>query len=86
MECTRSQLMRKIQGNNFAAYDLLLYLDTHSNDKKAFEMFKSLVTKTKELKTEYEKHFGPLNQFSSAMQEEFNWLDNPWAWEKEANE
>lgn len=31
------------------------------------------------------KKFGPLNQFSTAMQDEFNWLDNPWPWEKEAN-
>ena len=79
------ELLKKIQCSNFAAYDMLLYLDTHSDDKKAFRMFQALVKKTKELKCEYEEKFGPLNQFSTAMQDEFNWLDNPWPWEKEAN-
>ena len=26
-----------------------------------------------------------LKKISTAMQDEFNWLDNPWPWEKEAN-
>lgn len=85
MACSRTELMKKIQSSNFAAYDMLLYLDTHSDDKKAFEIFKSLVNKTKELKNEYEESFGPLNQFSASLQDEFNWLDNPWSWEKEGN-
>ncbi len=85
MSCERTELLERIQRCNFAAYDMLLYLDTHSEDKKAFKMFGELVKKTNELKCEYEKEFGPLNQFTSAMQESFNWLDNPWPWEKEAN-
>lgn len=85
MECSRVEMLKKIQCSNFAAYDMLLYLDTHSDDKKAFRMFQALVKKTKELKCEYEEKFGPLNQFSTAMQDEFNLLDNPWPWEKEAN-
>ena len=69
MECSRVEMLKKIQCSNFAAYDML----------------QALVKKTKELKCEYEEKFGPLNQFSTAMQDEFNWLDNPWPWEKEAN-
>lgn len=72
MECSRVEMLKKIQCSNFAAYDMLLYLDTHSDDKKAFRMFQALVKKTKELKCEYEEKFGPLNQFSTAMQDEFN--------------
>ena len=71
MECSRVEMLKKIQCSNFAAYDMLLYLDTHSDDKKAFRMFQALVKKTKE--------------FSTAMQDKFNWLDNPWPWEKEDN-
>lgn len=67
MECSRVEMLKKIQCSNFAAYDMLLYLDTHSDDKKAFRMFQALVKKTKELKCEYEEKFGPLNQFSTAM-------------------
>ena len=36
MECSRVEMLKKIQCSNFAAYDMLLYLDTHSDDKKAF--------------------------------------------------
>ena len=68
MECSRVEMLKKIQCSNFAAYDMLLYLDTHSDDKKAFRMFQALVKKTKELKCEYEEKFGPLNQFSTARQ------------------
>ena len=55
MECSRVEMLKKIQCSNFAAYDMLLYLDTHSDDKKAFRMFQALVKKTKELKCEYEE-------------------------------
>ena len=67
MECSRVEMLKKIQCSNFAAYDMLLYLDTHSDDKKAFRMFQALVKKTKELKCEYEEKFGPLNQFSTIL-------------------
>lgn len=78
--------LRQLQSANFAAYDMLLYLDTHSNDKKAFEIFKSLVDKTNKLRHEYEKDFGSLTPFNSAYKSEFDWLNNPWPWDKEANE
>lgn len=87
MSCSnsRADMLKQIQCYNFAAYDMLLYLDTHPEDKKAFKMFQELVNKTNALKCEFEKEFGPLSQFASAMQDSFNWLDNPWPWEKEAN-
>lgn len=84
-EGMRNELLKQIQCYNFAAYDMLLYLDTHKEDKKAFAMLKSLVKKTNELKMQYENQFGPLSQFAVANQESFNWLDEPWPWEKEAN-
>jgi spore coat protein JB len=86
MSCSRTELLKKIQCNNFAAYDMLLYLDTHSDDEKAFKIFQSLVKKTNDLRKEFEENFGPTSQFGTAKQESFNWLDNPWPWEKEANE
>lgn len=78
-------LTEQIRSYNFAAYDLLLYLDTHPDDKAAFAMYKELVNKTEALKTEYEQTNGPLSAFAAAGQESFNWLSSPWPWEKEAN-
>lgn len=82
----QAKRLRQLQAANFAAYDMLLYLDTHAKDKKAFEIFKSLVEKTNRLKCEYEKDFGPLTAFNSAYKDTFDWLDNPWPWDKEGNE
>ena len=82
---SRVELLEKLQSYNFAAYDMLLYLDTHANDKKAFELYKELVEKTKLLKKEYESCFGPLTPYSAAASDYFNWLNSPWPWEKEAN-
>ena len=81
----KTELLKQIQKYNFAAYDMLLYLDTHADDKKAFEIFKSLVSKTKDLKCEYESTFGPLSPTSTAKSDSFKWLESPWPWEKEAN-
>jgi len=81
----RQQRLQKLQAANFAAYDMLLYLDTHANDKRAFEIFRSLVQKTERLKSEYEKDFGPLCAYNSAYSSSFDWLENPWPWDAQAN-
>lgn len=81
----KNDLLSRMQGYRFAAYDMLLYLDTHPEDKKAFGMYKDLVCKAKSLMTDYEKNYGPLSAFSAASDDEFEWLKSPWPWEKEAN-
>lgn len=81
----RKTLLCNLQSYNFAAYDMLLYLDTHPDDKKAFRLFKELVAKTKEIKNEYQEKYGPLSAYATADSDTFNWLDSPWPWEKEAN-
>lgn len=80
-----NNLLEQIQAYNFAAYDMLLYLDTHPEDKTAFEMYRELVAKTKSLKAQYEKTNGPLSAFAAADADSFTWLNSPWPWEKEAN-
>jgi spore coat protein JB len=81
----RTEQLKKIQTYGFSAYDMLLYLDTHPKDKKAFELFRSLVKKANEEKKEYEEKYGPLTSFGAAANETFDWLEGPWPWEKEAN-
>lgn len=83
---SKTALMKKLQSYNFAAYDMLLYLDTHPDDKKAFSIFKDLVSSAKKTKSEYEDSYGPLDSFSSAMFDSFEWLNSPWPWEKEVNQ
>jgi spore coat protein JB len=82
---SKCELLKKIQSYRFAAYDLLLYLDTHPDDKKAFSLFRELVGKAKQLVNEYQREYGPLSAFASAESSSFDWLECPWPWEKEAN-
>lgn len=85
MDNKQAQALNKLQSYSFAAFDLLLYLDTHPDDKSAFCMFRDLVMKSKELRAAYQKAYGPLTAFDSAMSDCFDWIDSPWPWEKEAN-
>ena len=78
-------LLLKVRQYYFAAQDLLLYLDTHPDDKTAFLMYKDIVGKAMELKNEYEKEYGPLSAMASSKYDTFKWLECPWPWEKEAN-
>ena len=47
--------------------------------------FRELVVKTKELIEEYQKQYGPLTAFASAMDDSFDWLNSPWPWERECD-
>ncbi len=81
----RMTLLKKVQSYEFAALDLQLYLDTHPDDRKAFEMFKDIVMKAKEAVAEYQDQCGPLTAKASAVYNSFKWIEGPWPWEKEAN-
>lgn len=82
---SQNELRKQIQSYCFAAHDMLLYLDTHPDDKKAFALFKSLTQKAQELKELYHQKYGPLNVVAAAGYSEFNWIDSPWPWEKGGN-
>lgn len=82
---SQNELKKQIQSYYFAVYDMLLYLDTHKDDKKAFAMFKDLSKKTSELKEQYHKKYGPLDTEAVADYTEFEWVDGPWPWEKGGN-
>lgn len=77
----RMELLKKYNAYAFAAYDWNLYLDTHPNDKDAIAMFKKMVDKAKELRSEYQAKYGPLTAEASNDSERWNWIDNPWPWD-----
>ena len=83
---SKAECLRKIQSYKFAAYDMLLFLDTHPNDKEAFKMYRDIICALKKHIAEYETQFGPLTAMSVAEFDTFLWSKSPWPWEKEANE
>ncbi|MEE1013727.1 MAG: spore coat protein CotJB [Clostridia bacterium] len=78
----RAALLKKLNAYAFAAYDWNLYLDTHPNDRDAIAMFHKMANKADELRKEFEAKFGPLTARESRNMERWNWLDDPWPWEK----
>ncbi len=81
---TRGQLMQKINESSFAAYDMLLYLDTHPFDEKAMEYYRERLAERKEALAEYTENFGPLlADDAESCGDTWKWGQQPFPWEKE---
>ena len=76
-------LLKKVQEADFFALDLQLYLNTHPYCKKTLEMYKTATDEAKTLRKNYENMYGPLTASSSGPETPWQWIENPWTWEKE---
>lgn len=83
---TLDELRLSLRSYRFAAHDMLLYLDTHPCDEKAFSLYKALIEKSRALTDKYQCEYGPINASAAADYDEFNWICGPWPWEKGGNE
>ena len=81
----RDALLKKIQAEDFALYETVLYLDGHPRDKKALEFYCQRRDALAALKEEFRKKFGPLTIYDNNDNDSWHWIDKPWPWEKEAN-
>ena len=66
---------------DFVTQELALYLDTHADDKKAFETWKCFTELAEEGRRRYAERFGPLKRSQTAMFDSWVWPDEPWPWE-----
>lgn len=69
----------------FAITELGEYLDTHSHDQKAFELFRTYVRMYNEARDRYEANHGPLTANGTVEQDTYSWLKDPWPWDYDAN-
>ena len=76
--------LTELQTLGFVIQELALYLDTHRDDKEAFEVFETFQRMYKKGREKYEKERGPLTHMSD-MNNRYSWLDDPWPWEYAAN-
>ena len=81
----KEMLLKKIQAEDFAVYETVLFLDTHPNDKTALAFYNTHRDTVEQLKKEYMEKFGPLTIYENRDSGGWHWLDKPWPWEKEAN-
>ena len=77
--------MSELQTMAFAIQELALYLDTHRDDREAYELYCTMQKLYHDAKDAYEKECGPLTHHSRSSQGEYKWLDDPWPWEYAKN-
>lgn len=80
---SRSQLLNYINEVSFAAYDALLFLDTHSDDADALAYFRKHSRMRNAALKEYERLYGPLTLDTArdSIHDSFVWSQQPWPWE-----
>lgn len=74
----KEKILYEIMSLCFIINDLNLYLDLHSDDKDAFNLFKQYIEEENRLKEKYIKEYGPLT-LNDVVGPKYNWLnDMPW--------
>lgn len=79
-------LMHQLQALGFAVQELGLYLDTHSDDAEAAELFRQYTELYQAGMTRYQESCGPLFQKEAIQDGKYSWNSTPWPWEYRANE
>lgn len=75
-------LLSKIKKYDFALKELNLYLDTHPYCRRALALFDNYNKLRKEAVSEFTRKFGPLTPEMNNDLQHWNWIDDPWPWER----
>lgn len=81
----RETLLRQLSAAQFAAWEMHIYLDTHPQDKQAFQAMQKYRREAEKLRRDFEEKYGPITPTDTIDDMTFTWINNPWPWEKEAN-
>ena len=79
----RTSLMRLIEAYSFVLYETILFLDTHPSDTRALAFFQKYKLLKEEATLKYTKQYGPIVHTDVTSDTRFNWVDEPWPWERE---
>ena len=83
MNYDREILLKKIMELDFGINDLVLFLDTHPEDRRILEKRDKYVTEYNDLKHIYEEKYGPLVA-NADVKDWSMWVDTSWPWERRA--
>ena len=84
-ETDRAALLRQLQAEDFAIYEVTLYLDGHPHCQKALKYYHEHKRIAEALKAEFEQRFEPLTIYGNRNEIGWDWVNSPWPWEKEGN-
>ncbi len=79
----KEELMNQIMSDEFAITELTLYLDNHPEDQKALALHNKYCNDLNNVKTMYQKMYGPLSIDYPCNS--WRWIEEPWPWEGECN-
>ena len=74
--------LNELMAIDFVVDELSLYLDTHKDDKEAFEQYQSVLALSREAHKRYVETCGPLTKTDMLGMKKYAWLNDPWPWEK----
>lgn len=74
----------ELQTMAFVLQELVLYLDTHREDKEALEVYHTFQKMYQKGRMQYEQKYGPLTN-TAVCEGEYKWLNDPWPWEYAKN-
>ena len=73
--------MTELMAIDFVVDELELYLDTHWEDREAFELYQTMLGMQKEAKERMVRLCGPICQTDQLGMDAYRWLNGPWPWE-----
>jgi len=85
MSKEKEALLRELTILDFAAVDLQLFLNTHPTDADALQMYNDCTENARQVRERYEQQFGPLTSFRAPSHNTWQWSEEPWPWQAEAN-
>ena len=74
-------LLRDVQEKSFLAHDIMLYLDTHPDDKAAFAAYKRALNDRHEAVRLYEQRVRALQADGQRRRTDFDWVDGDYPWQ-----
>lgn len=82
MTNSRDVLLKRIQVCDFILYETALFLDTNPTNQQALDYYKKYQTLRKGAVEDYTGRFGPLTHNDYDGGPRWNWVDDPWPWQK----
>lgn len=86
MQCASEPAYDKRMALDFVIRELNLYLDTHPDDREAFETLQKCIRMRAEGHKRYTEQYGPVTVSDLACADVYDWLNAPWPWQPEGEE
>lgn len=79
----QAKMKRRIYELDFAIHELVLFLDSHTQNTKAMDLLRRFRELRSQAVAEYERQFGNYVVTADDVIPEgsWSWIDGPWPWE-----